>query len=139
MAHGPGWGIALLHDLLATVHRAAKAAKPDALLITQTPNPAFVDVTDMVRLNDMLRIDDGAPFPRIVPQMRYRAEVARAACPELLIDTDDWCVPSLAEWREYLAVKASLGVPSLYYADALDLTGEALQPEDYEALRKVWA
>jgi hypothetical protein len=138
-AHGPGWGIALLHDLLATVHDAAKAAKHDALLITQTPSPAFVDVTDMVRLNDMLRIEDGAPFPPIVPQMRYRAEVARAACPELLIDTDDWCVPSLAEWREYLAVKSSLGVPSLYYADALDHTGEALQPEDYDALRKAWA
>jgi hypothetical protein len=136
---GPGWGIALLHQLLATVYGAAKATKPDALLITQTPNPAFVDVTDMVRLNDMLRIDDGAPFSPIVPQMRYRAEVVRAACPELLIDTDDWCVPSLAEWREYLAVKASLGVPSLYYADALDFTGEALQPEDYDALRKAWA
>jgi hypothetical protein len=138
-AHGTGWGIALLHRLLATVYAAAKEAKPDALLITQTPHPGFVDVTDMIRLNDMLRIDDGAPFPPIVPQMRYRAEVVRAACPELLIDTDDWCVPSLAEWREYLAVKASLGVPSLYYSDALDLTGEAFEREDYEALRTVWS
>jgi hypothetical protein len=137
--HGPGWGIALLHELLATVHAAAKEAKPDALLITQAPHPAFVDVADMIRLNDMLRIDDGAPFPPIVPQMRYRAEVVRAACPELLIDTDDWCAPSLAEWRSYLAVKPGLGVPSLYYADALDLTGEEFQPEDYEALRKVFA
>lgn len=93
----------------------------------------------MIRLNDMLRIDDGAPFPPIVPQMRYRAEVVRAACSDLLIDTDDWCVPSLAEWREYLAVKGSLGVQSLYYSDALDLTGEAFEPEDYEALRTVWS
>jgi hypothetical protein len=137
--HGPGWGIALLHELLAVVHAAAKDAKPDALLITQTPHPAFVDVTDMIRLSDMLRIDDGAPSPPIVPQMRYRAEVVRAACPELLIDTDDWCVPTLAEWRRYLAVKSSFGVPSLYYADALDLTGEEFQPEDYEALRKAFA
>jgi hypothetical protein len=137
--HGSGWGIALLHELLAIVHAAAKDAKPDALLITQTPNPAFVDVTDMIRLNDMLRIDDGAPFPPVVPQMRYRADVVRSACPELLIDTDDWCVPSLAEWRNYLAVKTALGVPSLYYADALDLTGETFEPEDYEALRKAWA
>jgi hypothetical protein len=137
--HGSGWGIALLHELLAVVHRAAKDAKPDALLITQTPHPGFVDVTDMIRLNDMLRLDDPGPMPPIVPQMRYRAEVARAACPELLIDTDDWCVPSLAEWREYLAAKKSLGVPSLYYADALDLTGEAFEAEDYEALRRAWA
>jgi hypothetical protein len=137
--HGPGWGIALLHDLLAVVHAAAKDAKPEALLITQTPHPAFVDVTDMIRLNDMLRLDDPGPVPPIVPQMRYRAEVVRRACPELLIDTDDWCVPNLAEWRKYLAVKTTLGVPSLYYADALDRTGEAFQPEDYEALRKAWA
>jgi len=137
--HGPGWGIALLHDLLAVVHAAAKQAKPDALLITQTPHPAFVDVADMIRLNDMLRIDDGAPFPPIVPQMRYRAEVVRAACPELLIDTDDWCAPSLAEWRAYLSEKRRLGVPSLYYADALDFTGEAFEPEDYEALRTAWS
>jgi hypothetical protein len=137
--HGSGWGIALLHDLLAVVYAAAKQAKPDALLITQTPHPSFVDVTDMVRLNDMLRIDDGAPFPPIVPQMRFRAEVASAACPELLIDTDDWCVPSLAEWRAYLAEKGALGVPSLYYADALDFTGETFEPEDYEALRTAWS
>ncbi len=136
--HGAGWGIALLHDLLAVVHAAAKEAKRDTLLITHTPHPSFVDVTDMIRLNDMLRIDDSGPFPPIVPQMQYRADVSRAACPELLIDTDDWCVPSLAEWRRYLAVKSALGVPSLYYADALDLSGEAFQPEDYEALRRVW-
>jgi hypothetical protein len=131
-------GIALLHELLATVHAAAKAAKPDALLVTHTPHPAFADVTDMIRLNDMLRLDDPPPFPPVVPQMRYRAEVARAACPELLVDTDDWCVPSLAEWREYLAEKPRLGVPALYYADALDWTGEQLGPDDYEALRRTW-
>jgi hypothetical protein len=138
---GPGWGIALLHELLATVYAAAKEAKADAdaLLVTQTPHPSFVDVTDMIRMNDMLRIDDGARFPPIVPQMRYAAAVVGAACPDLLIDTDDWCVPSLAEWREYLAVKRSLGVPSLYYSDALDLTGEAFEPEDYETLRTVWS
>ena len=93
----------------------------------------------MVRLNDMLRLDDPPPFPPIVRQMRYRAEVVRAACPELLIDTDDWCAPNLAEWRAYLREKRALGVPSLYYADALDLTGESFEPEDYEALRGAWS
>jgi hypothetical protein len=137
-AHGAGWGIALLHDLLRVVHDAAKEAKPDALLIVQTPHPAFVDVADMIRLNDMLRIDDPGPA-HVVPQMRYRAAVAAAACPELLIDTDDWQVPSLEEWRAYLREKAELGVPALYYASRLDATGERLEPEDYAALREVWA
>ena len=132
-AHGPSWGIALLHDLLAVVHRAAKAAKPDALVITQAPHPAFADVADMIRLNDMI-----GGHASVVPQMRFRAEVTRAAVPELLIDTDDWRIPSLDAWREYLAVKHELGVPSLYYATHVDMTGEALEPRDYEALREAW-
>ncbi len=46
------WGIALLHDLLQTVYRAAKVARPDALIVAHAPNPVFADVADMVRLND---------------------------------------------------------------------------------------
>lgn len=131
--HGRGWGFALLHQLLAIVHAAAKEAKPDALLLTQTPHPAFVDVADMIRLNDIIGGHDS-----VVPQMRFRAEVVRAACPELPVDTDDWRVPSLAAWREYLEEKADLGVPSLYYATHLDATGEAFEETDYQLLRSVW-
>jgi hypothetical protein len=137
--HGRAWGIALLHELLRVVYDAAKEAKPDALVITQTPHPAFADVTDMVRLNDMLRLDDPGPLrpETVVPQMRHRAAVAAAALPDRLVDTDDWTIPDLATWREYLAVKPELGVPSLYYATHLDLTGEPLEDEDYEELRHV--
>ncbi|MBA2383336.1 MAG: hypothetical protein H0V68_01545 [Actinobacteria bacterium] len=137
--YGRGWGIALLHDLLALVYGAAKDAKPVALVITHTPHPSFADVTDMIRLNDMGRTDDLHPSARVVAQMRHRAQVARAAVPELLVDTDDWCVPSLAEWREYVEVKPSLGVPSLYYSRAVDATGEAFEERDYDALRRTWA
>jgi hypothetical protein len=132
--YGESWGIALLHELLATVYTAAKEAKPDALVMTHTPHPAFVDVTDMIRLNDMV-----AGAPSVVPQMRHRAAVARAACPELLIDTDDWRIPSLREWREYVEAKPELGIPSLYYANGIDATGEQFEPEDYAALRRTWA
>lgn len=136
--HGPRWGIALLHELLSTVYDAAKRVKPDALVITHTPHPGFADVTDMVRLNDMLRLDDPDPEAPIVPQMRYRAAVVRAACPDLLVDTDDWCVPDRQQWREYLEAKPGLGVPALYYATHLDRTGEPLGPDDYAALRDAW-
>jgi hypothetical protein len=135
---GPRWGIALLHELLQVVYSAAKEIKEDALIITHTPHPAFVDVTDMVRLNDMLRLDDPGPMPPVVPQMRYRAGVVAAACPDVLVDTDDWCVPDLKTWREYAEAKVELGVPSLYYATHLDWTGEALEPEDYATLRRTW-
>ena len=121
------------------VYSGVKAAKPDALVITQTPHPSFVDVADMIRLNDMLRLDDvgGAGRP-VVPQMRRRAAVARAACPELLIDTDDWTIPDKRTWREYAEAKLELGVPSLYYATRLDLSGEELDEDDYALLRRTW-
>lgn len=136
---GSSWGIALLHELLRVVYDAAKDAKADALVITQTPHPGFGDVTDMVRLNDMLRLDDPGPLrpETVVPQMRHRARIAHAALPHTLIDTDDWAIPDLATWRAYLDVKPELGVPSLYYATHIDVSGEALEGEDYAALRRV--
>ena len=138
-AHGEGWGIALLHELLAVVYAAAKDANPEALVITHIPHPGFADVTDMVRLNDMLRIDDPRPMPPVVPQMRFRAAVVHSAVPELLVDTDDWAVPDKATWREYLELKPELGVPSLYYATEVDLDGELLEEDDYAAIRRTWA
>ena len=136
---GERWGIALLHDLLRIVYDEAKSAKRDSLVITQTPHPSFADVTDMVRLNDMLRLDDPGPIDPgvVVPQMRHRAAIASAALPDRLVDTDDWTVPDRATWRDYLTVKRQLGVPSLYYATELDLTGEPLEDSDYAALRAV--
>jgi len=133
------WGIALLHELLRVVHDAAKAAKPDALLVTHTPHPAFVDVTDMIRLNDMLRLDDASQPVSVVAQMRHRAAVASAACPELLVDTDDWDVPSLAAWREYLREKPLLGVPALYYAEGVGGPCGRFGPEEYRSLRETWS
>jgi hypothetical protein len=71
--------------------------------------------------------------------MSFRADVVRAAVPELPIDTDDWRAPSKREWRAYLERKREIGVPSVYYADHIDATGEALDEDDYAALRKVFA
>ena len=119
----------------------SKKSNPEALVITHAPHPGFADVTDMIRLNDMLRLDDPGPLPAasVVQQMRYRARVASAAMPDVLVDTDDWCVPDKRTWRAYLEEKPSLGVPSLYYATHLDLSGEALDEDDYAALRRIWS
>ena len=107
-------------------------------MVTHTPHPAFTDVTDMVRLNDMLRLDDPDPWAPIVPQMRLRAAVAAAACPQLLVDTDDWCAPDRAQWRAYAQVKTELGVPALYVSTEVDRTGEPLEEQDYALLRRQW-
>jgi hypothetical protein len=137
--HGSAWGVELLRRLLEIVADEARALKPDVLLVGHTPNALIAPAVDMLRLNDALRLDDPGSPADIVPQMRYRAAAVRAACPDHLIDTDDWCLPSLAAWRAYAAVKPSLGVPALYYATHLDRTGEAFEPGDYELLRRTWA
>ncbi|MDQ3938399.1 MAG: hypothetical protein M3253_06930 [Chloroflexota bacterium] len=139
--HGAGsrWGVALLHRLLALIHDLAKEAKEDALVVTHTPNPLFADVTDMIRLNDLLRLGDQDPWAAAVPQMRHRARIAAAVDPGLLIDTDDWCMPSKSEWRAYLEAKSELGVPALYYVTGIDHSGEAFDDDDYAAIRAAWA
>ncbi|HEV2123840.1 MAG TPA: hypothetical protein VGW38_13835, partial [Chloroflexota bacterium] len=129
--HGDEWGVELLHKLLFILYDEAKRVKRDALVMTHAPNPYFATVTDMIRLND---VNTGAP---VVPQMRHRARVARAACPELLIDTDNWPMPNRATWRDYIAIQNELGIPSLYFVTHVD-SGEQLEEEDYALLRAVW-
>jgi hypothetical protein len=136
---GPEWGAELLHRLMQAVHRAAKATKPDALVMTHTPNPSFADVTDMIRLNDVQRLDDPSPGADFVAHMVHRARIVRATLPDVLIDTDNWAMPDVATWRRYLAVQGELGIPSLYYTTHIDRSGEALREEDYAALRGAWA
>jgi len=136
--HGSAWGVALLHRLLAVLHDAAHRVKPDALVITHTPNPAFGDVTDMIRLNDVQRLDSPSPGADFVAHMRHRARIARAALPDTLIDTDNWALPDRQTWRRYLAVQGELGVPSLYYVTHIDCSGEELTDEDFAALREAW-
>jgi len=136
---GPRWGAALLHELLALVYRTAKRVKPDALIVTHTPNPAFVDVTDMIRLNDMMMLDAPAPEGPVVRLMGYRAAVVGAACPELLVDTDGWCLPDRATWAQWLASQPALGVPALYYATHVDRSGEPLRDSDLAEVARVWA
>jgi hypothetical protein len=137
--HGEAWGVDLLRALLEVAVDEARSCNPEVLLVGHTPNPILAGGVDMIRLNDTLRLDDPRPIANVVPQMRHRAAIVRAACPDHLIDTDDWCAPNLAGWREYAALKPSLGVPALYYVDRLDLTGERLEATDYELLRRTWA
>jgi hypothetical protein len=139
---GPSWGFDLLHELLAVAYRAAKRAKPGALIVTHTPDPAFLDVTDMIRLNDVLHTDhpEGL-FPpsetAVVEQMTYRARVVRAACPELLVDTDGWRLPGPRDLAAYAEAAPTLGVPALYYADRME--AGPVDPDTWAAVAAAWA
>ena len=137
--HGREWGVDLLRRLLEILADEAARTKPDALLVGQSPNPIVAPAIGMIRLNDALRLDDPHPDVDIVPQMRHRAAIVAAACPDHLIDTDDWCVPDLATWRAYTALKPELGIPALYYATHLDRTGEPFEASDDALVRDTWA
>ncbi len=131
--HGDDWGLELLKRYLAIIYDELKRTKPDALMMTHTPHPYLADVLDMIRLND---INTGHA---VVQTMTHRARVARAACPDALIDTDDWPMTDKSAWRAYTVAQPTLGVPSLYYATHIDTTCEPLTAEDYALIQETWA
>lgn len=139
LAARPGvWGIAALHAMLETIYRAAKAAKPDALVITHAIHPSFGSVSDMVRLNDVLEEDvDGLLVP-VVNQVRMRAGIASAVLPQHLIDTDQWPMPNRQEWLAYVGEQPHLGVPALYYVESIDNSGEAIDAADLAVVKRSW-
>ncbi|HEX7005358.1 MAG TPA: hypothetical protein VF168_14330 [Trueperaceae bacterium] len=126
------WGLELMRRYLEILHHEAKATKSDALLMTHTPHPYLADVVDMIRLND---INVGAD---VATSMPHRACIARLACPEAIIDTDNWPVRDKSAWRRYLEIQPELGVSSLYFTSHIDSTGEALDEDDFELIRRTW-
>lgn len=133
------WGIAALHTLLATLHTAAKAAKPDALVICHAMHPSFGDTCDMVRLNDVSKYDvDGERVP-VVDQLSFRHEIARRVLPGHSIDTDQWPMPNRAEWLSYVDAQIGKGVPALYYLEAIDRSGEHIDADDLARVAASWA
>ena len=129
------FGIEATRSCLALIYEAAKEAKPDALVIGQSPTPYLADVQDMLRLGDIYSVRADS----VAAVMAFRASMARQVDPDWLIDTDGWPLPSLAAMREYIDMQPSLGVPSLYYVTHLDTTGEALGASDYAHIRKAWS
>ncbi|MGH3328958.1 MAG: TIM-barrel domain-containing protein [Streptomycetales bacterium] len=129
------FGIEAAHEYLALLYETAKDVRSDAVLIGQSPNPYLADVQDVLRLGDIYTHHPDS----VVPEMTFRAAMARIADPDWLIDTDGWPMPSLAAFREYVGVQPTLGVPSLYYATHLDTTGEAFTGEDYARIRRAWS
>jgi hypothetical protein len=132
------WGIAALHLLLSTLADAARAIKPDALLIAHAVHPSFGDICSMVRLNDVSKRD---PYRRRVPvvqQLAMRHAIASRALPHHLIDTDQWPMPNRAEWLSYAEAQPGYGVPALYYVEAIDRSGERIGPGELQRVAATW-
>jgi len=127
------WGVELNHKVLSIYYDAAKSAKSDALMITQTFNPYFNDVSDMLRLQDIY-----TDRRSIVEQMRHRANIAQGACPGCLIHSDQHPMPSIEAWREYAKHQPDIGNPCLYYVTGMETTREKLTEDDWQLLRETW-
>lgn len=146
---GPGlhsagglWGVALLRRLMEIVRDEMRQVRPDALLVAHTANPAFADLVDVLRLNDVPQCP-GQPKSYLAA-MEHRARVARSTG-SWLIDTDNWPSPDRASFLEYLRAQPRLGVPSLYYVTRIrwqtpgePWVDEPLREEDYAEIRRVW-
>lgn len=130
--YGDTWGLELMKQYLGIIYDEAKRVKPDALVMCHTPHPYLADVLDMIRLNDI------NTEKNVNRAMIHRACVAQIACPDAIVDTDNWPITNKAVWREYVSLQPQLGVPSLYYATHIDSTGEPLQAEDYALIREIW-
>lgn len=132
------WGVAALHRLVTTVTEAARRVKPGALVINHTVDPRFADVTDMVRLNDVLERDVTGGAVPVVDQLRFRAAIVRAAGLGQPVDTDQWPMPNRAEWLAYVREQVEHGVPALYYLESIDGSGEELLPADLAVVAETW-
>ncbi len=133
---GSLWGVELLHHYVKLIHDAAKAVKPDAMLMTHCCNPYFADVTDVLRLNDWAykRSD-------VVEQARYRQGIASAVS-DWLINTDNWFMYDVNEWRRYLEVQPELGIPASWFVNGVWGDGsrsyEPFTQDDYRKWASLW-
>jgi hypothetical protein len=138
---GGHWGLELQRQWLAIVSEAASAARPDAVLVAHTANPYLADLVDVLRLNDLAGYAD--PEQSVVPDMRHRARVARAASPYWSLDSDNSPFRGRAQFRDYVRAQGTgeFGIPSLYYAERVaGASGvEMLDDEDYATIRAAWA
>ncbi|BDZ46080.1 hypothetical protein [Naasia aerilata] len=135
----PGvWGVSALHALLRRLYTAAHDAKPDALVVTHGVHPSFGDVGDMVRLNDVLKFDVAGRMTPAADQVVVRHGIATRALPGHVIDTDQWPMQTRDEWLGYARTQHRLGVPALYYVEAIDRSGEPIRPEDLAVVAETW-
>lgn len=85
-----------MRTYLKIIYSTAKQVKPHALVIVHAPHPYLAEVLEMIRLNV---VNTGQP---INPALEHRARVARLACPQAGIETDNWPMPNKAAWRRWV-------------------------------------
>jgi hypothetical protein len=106
--------------------------KPDALVETQTPNLAFRNSSDVLRLNDLWYATRD-----VVATMRMRASIAHISGWEL-VDTDNASSTTLETWWQYTQAQPSIGIPALYFLHHTESTLEEPPDSTWPALAALW-
>ena len=131
-AHEKGvYGIELLRRFYELIYKAAKAAKPDALINNSNCHPYLAEFTDQVRLHDY-----DYNMRSIRNCMKFRRDLVCAAMPGISIDTDFPAFGNHKDCMSYIRFAPSLGVPDLYRLS--DIEDCVFTGEDWDEVRRVW-
>lgn len=126
-------GMELYRLYFETVYRLSKAAKPDCMINTSIAHPYFSDVCDVIRLHDYC-----AAHRASVSIMKYRASVARAVFPGILIDTDGGNSETLLSQTVILHNREAckIGIPSLYALEPFSDGDLAVMQRDWDSYER---
>jgi hypothetical protein len=109
------------------VYDAAKAVKPDALIIGVSPHPFFNDTQDIVRTYDVATFD-----PRVHLE---RARYVRAVAPGMVPALDEHVYHQ--NFFRYMKEAGELGIPMIYNLLKFNGDGVAYTTDDYRRLREI--
>ena len=93
-------GMELAKRLLTIIRDEAKKIKPDALLISETVEPALAEKIDMLYLNPGV-----TPDKSLKESIDSQVEIASEACPGCLLTWGIFPVSNKKEWEENLQIQ----------------------------------
>ena len=125
-------GIEAVRHFQEILYTETHRSKPDAMIETQTPNAAFRDSSDVLRLNDIWYATRN-----VVPTMRMRASIAHISGWDL-VDTDNASSTTLETWWQYMQAQPSIRIPALYFLHRTESTLEEPPDSTWPALASLW-
>jgi hypothetical protein len=125
-------GIEFVRRFQSILYSETHAAKPDAMVETQTVNALFRDSSDVTRLNDIWYASRN-----VAEMMRVRARIANISGWPVL-DTDNASSTTLRDWWAYMQAQPTIGVPALYFVTRTESTLETPSDAQWSALAGLW-
>ena len=109
------------------IYDAAKAVKPDALIIGVSPHPFFNDTQDIIRTYDVSTFD--------IRVHLERAKFVRAIAPGMTVAMDEHVYHQ--NFFRYIEEGSRLGIPMMYNLLRFNGDGVVYSEEDYRRLKKL--